>query len=79
MDFISELNKKINTLELNEHVKQELFAEIQTIKAQSESPKPKNSILRESLSSIRNILEGAGGNIAASLLLQKLADLISFF
>ena len=45
----------------------ELRAEIETLEAQSKSPKPKQSILRESLSSMRTILEGAAGGAAGQL------------
>ncbi len=48
----------------------ELRAEVQTLRAQSESPKPKRSIIRESLSSLRAILEGAAGEVLASNLPQ---------
>jgi hypothetical protein len=43
----------------------ELRAEIVTLKAQAESPKPKRSVIRESLSSVRAILEGAAGEVLA--------------
>jgi AbiTii len=43
----------------------ELRAEVATLKAQSESPKPKRSVIRESLSSVRAILEGAAGEVLA--------------
>jgi hypothetical protein len=46
----------------------ELRAEIATLRAQSESPKPKRSVIRESLSSLRAVLEGAAGEILASRL-----------
>ncbi len=45
-------------------------AELATLKAQSESPKPKRSIIRESLSSLRAVLEGAAGEVLASNLPQ---------
>ena len=37
-----------------------------------ESPRPKKHIIRESLHSVRTILEGAGGNLAAAGLLDAL-------
>jgi hypothetical protein len=43
----------------------ELRAEVATLKAQSESPKPKRSVIRESLSSVRAIFEGAAGEVLA--------------
>jgi hypothetical protein len=44
----------------------ELRAEIATLRAQANSPKPKRSVIRESLSSVRAILEGAAGEVLAS-------------
>jgi uncharacterized protein YeaC (DUF1315 family) len=53
----------------------ELDSDIKTIEAQIQSPKPKDSILRGSLDSIRKILEGAAGNLLASGLLNHLGKL----
>jgi hypothetical protein len=46
------------------------------IKAQLASPKPKQSLIRECLGSIRRILEEAGGNLVASGLPNAIAVLI---
>ena len=48
----------------------ELRAEVATLRAQSESPKPKRSVIRASLSSLRAVLEGAAGEMLASNLPQ---------
>ena len=48
----------------------ELRAEVGTLRAQAESPKPKRSAVRESLSSLRAVLEGAAGEVLASQLPQ---------
>ena len=55
--------------------KQELEAEISTLKAQAESPNPKNSIIAESLSSVRRILEASSGNLVASGLINQIGTL----
>jgi hypothetical protein len=68
--FLGALQKQIDRLNLLEEVKQELSAEIKTAEAQADSPKPKNSVIKESLGSIKRILEGAGGGVAANLLMQ---------
>ncbi len=68
--FISELKENISNIELKEETKKELNAEISTVEIQIASPKPKNGIIKESLVSIRNILEGAGGGAIAQLLIQ---------
>ncbi len=69
LKFINEMKERLSELELTGDTKEELNAELNTVYAQANSPKPKPSILRESLSSIRRILEGAGGAIAAHLLI----------
>ncbi len=46
----------------------ELRAEIATIRAQVSSPKPKRSVLKESLSSVRAILEGTASEVLAGSL-----------
>lgn len=60
-------------LGLNAEEASELNTELSTIEVQSESPKPKATIIKESLKSIRAILEGATGNVAAAELLALLA------
>jgi AbiTii-like protein len=51
----------------------ELRAEIATLRAQAESPKPKRSVLTASLSSVRTILEGAAGELLAAHVPQAVA------
>jgi hypothetical protein len=75
-EFFSLLRKEMPSLGLSSEIEQELDAEIKTAEAQARSPKPKNNVIRESLSSIRRIIEGAGAGIGAQLLLQ-LASLLS--
>ena len=58
-----------NTKSSGDSVK-ELSAEVNTLKAQIESPKPKKSIIKETLQSVRSILEGAG----ATLLAERVAN-----
>jgi len=68
--FISSLKEKLDDIEVNEDASKELNAEISTIEIQNSSPKPKNGIIKESLSSIRTILEGATGSVVGQLLLE---------
>lgn len=49
-------------------VAQSLRSDIETIRVQYNSPAPKKGIIKESLDSIRTILEGATGNVLASYL-----------
>ncbi len=52
---------------------EEARAEMNTIKAQLASPRPKLVVVRESLTSLRAIVEGAAGSVAAAGLLALLA------
>ena len=74
--FIEQINAKKNDLELDKESASELQSEISTITTQSSSPKPKRKIINESLKSIRSILEGAAGSIAANGLLAQIAKLL---
>jgi hypothetical protein len=68
--FIREFNEHAHELQLPSELEAEIRAEIATIHAQSESPKPKRHVIRESLRSVRSILEQAGGGVAAAALLE---------
>jgi len=70
LKFIEELHVAIRNIELDPTKKLELESEIATVQAQVSSPNPKNSILKESLSSIKTILEGAGGSAVGQLLIE---------
>lgn len=74
--FVSELKSKLSQLPLGEVERSELNAEIKTIEAQIGSSRPKGNILKESLMSVRRILESASGSVAAQLLLKLLAPLL---
>ncbi len=56
--------------------KAELKSELTVLEAQSESPKPKKAIIKESLASIRNIAEGATGSVLVSLA-PKIVEVLS--
>jgi hypothetical protein len=71
-DFLRKLEEDAPSLNLPDPESRELTAEIATLKAQVDSPRPKRQIIRESLRSIRTILEGAAGNLSAAGLLELL-------
>jgi hypothetical protein len=71
-DFLKEVERASSALHLPIQEGQELAAEIATIRAQLQSPKPKRDIVRESLRSVRAILEGAGSSLTATGLLNAL-------
>jgi len=68
--FINLLQENKSKLSVSREDAEELGSEIKTIEAQIKSPKPKQSIIKEGLATIGKILEGAGGNIAAHLLIE---------
>ncbi len=73
--FVEALKSTIEILGLDENGKKEAASEIATLEAQVKSPIPKQLILRESLGSVRRILEGAAGNLVASGLLNRIGVL----
>jgi hypothetical protein len=71
--IIRSLRESLDDLGLEGDIKDELISEIRTLESQTDSPKPKLSILKESLISARRILEGAAGNIVASGLVSQIS------
>lgn len=74
--FLSELKKNMDQLQLTSERHTELDSEIKTIAAQLASSKPKGGIIRESLHSVRNILEGTTGSVVATGLLTQLSQFL---
>lgn len=68
--FLSELKTALTNMSLSSESGAELRAEIETVETQLSSPKPKPTIIRECFSSMRRLLEGAGGGAAAHLLVE---------
>lgn len=68
--FLSSLTENLNGLALQPDQQAEVVSEVETLRAQLKSPAPKKSIIRESVESVKRILEGAGGGVAAQLLLE---------
>ena len=66
--FLGELSEKVRELDLARELHEELDADIATIEAQAKSPRPNARIVRESLSSIKRVLEGASGAAGVELL-----------
>lgn len=72
LQFLAEIQAKKDDLKLEPAESEELQAEMATIHAQAGSPNPKRHIIKESLHSIRTILEHAGGGVVAAGLLELL-------
>jgi len=75
--FIQKLEQLLPEMPLQDETKLELAAEAQTVKIQIASPKPKVGILRESLQTIRAILEGIAGNAIYAGLVSSLNQFLS--
>ncbi len=69
-EYLEKLNSELPNIELDSDKKVEIESEIATIHAQAGSPNPKRGIVKESLQSIRNVLEGASGSAAGQLLIE---------
>lgn len=75
-NFINSLKGQLSEFGLAPEKEGEAQADIASVEAQLKSPRPKSSIIKECLLSLRNILEGAAGNAAAALLLPQLVRLL---
>jgi hypothetical protein len=71
-EFLDQFDAQVADLDLPSPAAQELAAEIDTVKAQLRSPKPKMHVIRESLISARAVLEVATGSATAIGLLDLL-------
>lgn len=65
VSFIKELKSELKKLNLNFEDESEINSDIATIEAQLSSSRPKINFLKESILSVKNILEGAASNIVA--------------
>lgn len=74
-EFINKLKNDLPGLALNAN--SEISADIATIEAQVSCERPKAGIIRESLLSIKRVLEGAAGTILAEQLLRSIPALIA--
>ena len=73
--LLSQLKSQLSELKLTLDAEADLETDVATIEIQLNSPRPKTGIINESLGSIRNILEGAAGGVAAQQLMVLLASL----
>jgi hypothetical protein len=74
--IISEIENIKEQITLDRLVFDELISEIDTLKSQIKSPKPKSIIVTESLKTIRSILEGVAGNAATPLIIGMIDNMI---
>jgi len=75
-EYISNLKSHLSEVGLTEESEQLVQSEIDTITSQLESPKPEQPVIKESLLTIRNVLEGVTGSVIASGLLHMVQPLL---
>jgi len=68
-EFIQEIRTALADRPLASEISQEFEADAQAVESQLNSPRPKLSIVREALRSIRSVAEGALGSAVASALI----------
>ena len=73
--LLTQIRQVASEADLAEDDRNELDSECATIDAQLASPRPKRGIIKESLASLRNILEGAAGSGLAQSIAQALQNL----
>lgn len=78
-EFVNLFKSKFEEMSLNPSTQAEAEAEIRTIESQLDSPKPKIGIMRESLQSLRSILEGVASNAIAAQILPPLLQILGLF
>ena len=76
-EFVSLLKQQLPTVALSPEAQNDASADVSTLEAQLKSSQPKRGIIRESLQSVRTILEGAASDAVASNLLPPLLQLLS--
>lgn len=75
--LLEEISKDLASLNLTEDEKSEIEADFTALQAQVKSPNPKISIIKETLSSLRNIFENITGELGATILI-KLAGISEY-
>lgn len=73
--LLTSLQQNLHSLGFTPETLAEAQAEIQTLEAQLRSTKPKSAILRESLRTLRNLVEGVASNALASGILPLFAPI----
>lgn len=71
--LVADLKSQLSEWKLAPEVQAEVEVDMETIETQIKSPRPKFTIIKECLSSLRTILEGIAGNVGAALIAQQIA------
>ncbi|HEU0298777.1 MAG TPA: hypothetical protein VFR37_04965 [Longimicrobium sp.] len=76
-DLLAQLGRLLPEMPLQPAARDEIQAEIRTARAQLGSSRPKSTIIRESLRTIRGLLQGVAGNAAYAQLVVTLDGLLA--
>jgi hypothetical protein len=74
--FVEQVRAAVPALPLAEAARDDLLAELDVLAAQAASKRPRPAAVRESLRTLRNLVEGAGGSLIASGILAEAAKLL---
>jgi hypothetical protein len=74
--YLDKLNKFADEHLKDNSLQQELKADINTIKQQLKSPKPKKSIIKATIQSVKEVLIGASGGVIGALATPEAKELI---
>jgi hypothetical protein len=74
-NVLEELKKSIDALQLTASECAQVNADVEAIESQLKAPKPNQSVIRELVASITNIIEGCAGSLLAAELLHKMGVL----
>lgn len=77
-NLLKNIKESLDDLQLDEDNENELNAGIGTIESQMSLQQPNQVIIKESLKSIRNVLEGCAGSAIAPVLVGAVTKLIGF-
>lgn len=75
-EIIQHLENIKHEIQISNEAKQEFIAELETLKSQSNSPKPKHLIITESLKTVRNLMEGVAAGAMTQPIIQLIENLI---
>jgi hypothetical protein len=74
--LISKLREALPSLPISDSERAEAESDASTLQAQLASPKPKSGVIRETLISLRHVLEHAAGHAAAVELLMRIGHVL---
>ena len=74
IELVKVIHDTIEAFGIDQNSKLDLISEAEKLEAQVNSSRPDHSIIAESLKTVRNVLEAAGGNLVAAGLINQLGS-----